>query len=343
MIAMPQTRARRLAAALAGIALTIAWPLTGAFAAGQRTAPLPRERVDPHGGPADAGSPEAEAADTAPAEGTAEFADLVLDRYGSRKGWGTEFVRDGKGNPEALRLFLPSPLNDGPASGKAKPPGAIGTILPLRPQEYLNRFRQVEFRKGVAETVPFRFVEIGWNTEGQPGKRRSGVTGPHFDIHFNISGMVPPNEDGACSADQKACNASKAESARRLARRPARCFLPRGSIAVADRPPNVAGLYNLASAPERSDPSAGEQPAVIYGTFDGEIVFLGVSLSVAVLERAAAEADAGERLSWPIRQPRVYRHAWWPRTVALEYRPDQRVFGVSLEDFSKRKVSKTCG
>ena len=116
MIYTTQPLTRCMAAALAGVASLVAWPPAGVLADSHAMAPLPRERANPESEPSansrETSAPEAAAADTAPVEtvpveaapveGSAEYASLVLERYASGKGWDTEFVRDGKGNPEAL-------------------------------------------------------------------------------------------------------------------------------------------------------------------------------------------------------------------------------------------------
>ncbi len=365
MIYTTHIHTRCMAAILAGIASVLIVPDSAVVATDSSAgpAPLPRQRIapDPAGAPnpagaqalagsAQPGSAEAETPEdpaAGPVEGTIEHAELVLQEYASQKGWGTEMVKDGKGNPEALRIFLPSPLKGIPAAGSdtAASPGKPDTVLPLLPQSYLGHFRQVLFKPSVGDLLPFRHVDIVWSTGAETVKADDGFAQPHIDVHF----ARPAPEQAAalkpCPSDDETCAppSTVAEMAARLSKRPDRCFLPQGIVAIADRTPPETGLYNLASGPEQADADAStDNPNVLYGTFDGEIVFLGASLTLATLQQAAAEANMGERLSWPISQPAKYRYAWWPKTIALEYRPDKGVFALSLEDFSEHEVSLTC-
>lgn len=273
--------------------------------------------------------------DAPPVEGSAEWADLIVARFAGDKGWGTEFVTDGKGDPEAVRLFLPSPLKLAEEGAGNVGAAADETVLPLSPPAYVNRFKTIGLAKDVDGKVAFRFVNIVWNTA------RDDETGrPQIDVLFHMRDTEEPEEKAQCAPENQECPPpqSQKEIARRLAARPPKCFLPTGSVPVAEKATPQTGLFNLASGPEAD----AADPVVIYGTYDDEIVFLGVSLTLQTLQFAVDEGLLGERLSWPVSQPSRYRYEWWPRTVALEYRDEQNRFALSLEDFSKRKVRTSC-
>jgi hypothetical protein len=373
MISTTHFRNHCMAATFAGITSVLACPqsVVSANDSLANPAPLPRERAAPADRPSQAGPPrpaspeagpppEADAPaaladtppedappeDVPPVEGTAGFADLVLNNYATKKGWKTELVKDGKGDPEAVRLFLPSPLAATPASAGAKtdPAAPVATILPLRPQSYRHLFKRIDFRRNVAGTFPFRLAELSWKTDGLLKGGGLNLKTAHFNVHFATIDQQTASPDGPCAEGDETCDnpMTGTEFARRLVDRPGRCFLPQGSVPLTRDAAPESGLYNLASGPGSPDASTSETPIVVYGTFDGDIAFLGVSLTLSVLQHAAAEADTGERLSWPVGQPARYRHAWWPGTVALEYRPDKGLFALSLEDFSKHAVSQSC-
>jgi len=276
-----------------------------------------------------------EPAHAPPVEGSAEWANLIVGRFAGDEGWGTEFVTDGKGDPEAVRLFLPSPLKRADEGAGNVGAAADETVLPLSPPGYVNRFKTIGFGKDVDGKVAFRFVDVVWNTA-----RDNETGGPQFDILFRTRDMEEPAENAQCAPESRDCPTppSKEEVARRLAAKPPKCFLPSGSVPVAEKATPETGLFNLAAGPETD----AADPAVIYGTYDDEIVFLGVALSLETLQLAVDEGVLGERLSWPVSQPSQYRYAWWPRTVALEYRDEQNRFALSLEDFSERKVRTSC-
>jgi len=319
-----QTRLIALAYLLAGMALP--WPWQGSGARAQATG--------------DTAAPADEPAEAAPVEGTPAYADLVLDRYAASRGWGAEFVRDGKGDPEALRLLMPRP----PGTKTAGRPGSE-TGLPVEPASYRKRFKSLPFKSGAAELVSFRSIEVGWTAGGLAEAASEGIDGPHLEVHFNTTAVIPEPSETACPDGQDSCDAPARAAAGpgKRNKRPGRCFLPRNATPVAGTATPETGLYNLASGPE-PDPSANDDPPVaVYGTYDGEIVSLGVLLTPDMLQHAMDEGEFRERLSWPISQPAAYRFAWWPRTVALEYRPESRVFAISLEDFSRRDVRDTCG
>lgn len=308
----------------AGLSSLPSWPGDGASA---------QETGDP------AGSTE-EPAEVAPVEGTAEYADLVLDRFAGARGWGSEFVRDGKGDPEALRLIMPLPPEADFGRGRG-----LESALPPEPAAYRKRFKRLPFKPDAAAVVSFRSIEVGWIAGGLAEAASDGLGAPHLEVHFKTTAALPEPPEPACPDDQEPCDAAPQAAAgpEQQTRRPGRCFLPRNSTPVAETVTPETGLYNLASGPESDPSAAGNPPVAVYGTYDGEIVSLGVLLTSDMLQHAVTEGEFRERLSWPISQPAAYRFSWWPRTVALEYRPDSRVFAVSLEDFSRRDVRETCG
>ncbi len=265
-----------------------------------------------------------------PVKGSAEWADLTAAQFGETVGWETEFVKDGKGDPEAVRLFLPSPLKPGDAGSER-----VETVLPLEPPGHVIRFKQIPFNDGMEDKVAFRFADIGWNV----GSEGSNVQ-PQIDILFHIGSPEELGSAEDCAPERTDCKPlpTEGELAKRLADRPPTCFLPSGSVPVAERATAETGLFNLAVGPD----SGPDEPVVIYGTDDGEIVFLGVSITLQTLRLAVDEGSLGDRLSWPISQPMRYRHRWWPDTIALEFRDDQNRFALSLEDFSERTVQITC-
>jgi hypothetical protein len=287
----------------------------------------------------DAAAAAEEPAEAVPVEGTAEYADLVLDRYADVRGWGAVFVRDGKGDPEALRLLMPKPPDVDSGRGTGPELG-----LPLEPASYRKRFKRLPFKQDAETVVSFRSIEVGWIAGGLTEAASDGFAAPHLEVHFKTTAALPEQPESACPADQESCEpptegASRSEM---QTRRPGRCFLPRNATAVTEAATPDTGLYNLASGPEADPSAAGSPPVAVYGTYDGEIVSLGVLLTPDMLKHAVTEGEFRERLSWPISQPAAFRYAWWPRTVALEYRPDSRVFAVSLEDFSRREIRETC-
>ena len=267
-----------------------------------------------------------------PVKGSPEWANLIAAQFGEIDGWETEFVKDGKGDPEAVRLFLPSPLKPSDAGSAGD---RVETTLPLEPPGHVIRFKKIPFNDGIEDKVAFRFADIGWNVGSEGGDVQ-----PQIDVLFHIGSLEELDSVEDCAPERADCEAPPTEDelAKRLADRPPNCFLPSGSVPVVERATAETGLFNLAARPD----SGPDDPVLIYGTYNGEIVFLGVSITLKTLRLAVDEGFLGDRLSWPISQPTRYRHRWWPDTIALEYRADQNRFALSLEDFSERTVQIAC-
>ena len=167
--------------------------------------------------------------------------------------------------------------------------------MPLRPPAYLNRFKQIDFGRGVSKSLPFRFVEIGWSTERPPRQSDTRFSEPHFDIQFHTTGR------------KQVKKAVEAASGRRFFDRPDECFLPAGSIAVADAVEPQPGLYNLAGEIGYSE----EEPIIVYGTYDDDIVFLGVSLTLDVFNLAATDFPGRSNNRPPTNMPGGRTRSLW--------------------------------
>ena len=83
-----------------------------------------------------------------------------------------------------------------------------------------------------------------------------------------------------------------------------------------------------------------EGSKIIYGTFEGEIVFLETSLTLFAFQNAIV-SDVPIR--WQILQPESYSYEWWPNTMTLEFDPSRDVFIFSLTDFESHSIETGSG
>lgn len=273
---------------------------------------------------------------TLPPQGGIENGNGLLGGYASNKRWKVKLASDDNGDPEALRLLLPSPL---PKKNETFDP-----IVPLIPQWYIYRFKYLDLDQEIRDKVPFRYVEVDWNTEGLPRGPGGSFTTPHFDFHFYTWSRDDVTQKIGCSSAGKTCDFtnSTTDAVVRFFDMPSACFLPYGYFPDVDSSIPEMGLHMLDSQFSFRVDNVNHNPVILYGTFDDRIVFLEVSLTLYAFEDAVKASNEGGRLSWPIRQPEKYQYEWWPKTVTLEYQPEENMFAFSYEDFEENSPSKSC-
>jgi len=265
-----------------------------------------------------------------PPDGLSAVADYAQDER-----WGIQAVlHDGMGDRaiERVQLQMPSPFKDGFRLSDSR--------LPNLPQGSIYRFKLMDIESVDGLEVPFEYIEVDWNTEGAPRGPNGSFVNPHFDFHFYTKSQSYVNREMICVTLQKTCDAQQTGYAqmRRFLRLPEASFLP--SEYFPDSGSSIAkmGLHNLDGSFEYTIENVNHNPVIIYGTFDGEVVFLEGSLTLFAFQDAIKAAQGGGKSTWAIPQPASHAYAWWPKTMELEYHPEREVFSLSLADFQQHQV-----
>jgi hypothetical protein len=77
---------------------------------------------------------------------------------------------------------------------------------------------------------------------------------------------------------------------------------------------------------------------LIYGTFDGEVIFLEASVTLNTLQDAVAAPD--HRITFEVRQPAAFqRDIDWPTEFVIEYLPETGGFRAGYSGFAKQTAS----
>jgi hypothetical protein len=71
-------------------------------------------------------------------------------------------------------------------------------------------------------------------------------------------------------------------------------------------------------------------PVLIYGTYDGHIVFAEASVTQYNLQDAMQAPS--HTVSYVYRQPRTYQHRSWPTRFTITYHPRTRGFTAAFTD-----------
>jgi hypothetical protein len=97
----------------------------------------------------------------------------------------------------------------------------------------------------------------------------------------------------------------------------------------------MMGLHLLDRTFHYTVDNVDHHPTLLYGTFDGNVLFAEASVTLATLQDAIAAP--GHVISFRFRQPRaVQGNVPWPTRFAIQYIPDSRTFRAGFEQFRTR-------
>ncbi|HEX8067763.1 MAG TPA: hypothetical protein VF520_14680 [Thermoleophilaceae bacterium] len=249
----------------------------------------------------------------------------LMDAYSSA---GPFPARQAPGDPPASVAVEVPPID---FSGAGRTP-----TLPVGPCQYIYRFRYPEVRAPAgAAPSPFSYVEVDWNTEGMPRGPNGSFASPHFDFHFYLRTRAEVDRTTECvlSSNGKTCDALKTPYAqmRRFLDMPPARLVPDGYRPDVDSSIPEMGLHLLDMTLPYTVEKVNHYPVLIYGTFDGEILFAEASVTLFTLQDAMAAP--GHAVTFPFRQPpEAPADRPWPTRFAIRYVPRTRTFRVGLED-----------
>jgi len=260
----------------------------------------------------------------------------AVKKYSKLPEWKLETLmedKNGKAVPKAFRLVVPSPFK--------KEIKVDDSVLPTEPQSSIYRFKYLDVPKLQKNPVPFQFVEVDWNTEGQPRGPNGSFITPHYDFHFYTKSGSYVDNKITCVTTGKTCDPQKTgyQDMRRFLKLPADKFVPKNTFTDTGSSIVAMGLHNLDGKFKFTIDSVNHNPVLIYGTFDGEIAFFEASITLYGFIDAAKLAEKGKKSTWEIKQPEYYAYEWWPTTISLEYAPKQNVFYVDLGGFKQHQVT----
>ncbi len=209
------------------------------------------------------------------------------------------------------------------------------TTLPVGPCQYIHRyvFPKVQAPSGTAE--PFSYIEVDWNTEGLPRGPNGSFSSPHFDFHYYLLPQAEVDAQMSCvSTNGKTCDQFKTD----YTQMQRFLNLPDGSTVPAAYRPDVGssipdmGLHLLDSTFDYTVDNVNHHPTLLYGTFNGKVVFAEASVTLDTLQDAIA-ADGG-KITFPFAQPMSFTSGMdWPTTFVIEYLPATGGFKAGFEDF----------
>lgn len=259
-----------------------------------------------------------------------------IKKYAGRGDWKVEVPAKNEGervSPQALRLIVPSPFAGGDSIAK-------NSLLPTTPQSSIYRFKYLDISADTKPAFPFRYVEVDWNTEGQPRGPNGTFITPHYDFHFYLKDRAEVEKQMDCMGAGKTCDSQQTgyHQMRHFLDLPPDRFMPEKYFVDNDSSIKAMGIHNLDGSFDYTVENVNHNPVIIYGTFDGEVTFLEVSMTLYGFQDAIKAAKKGEKKEWTILQPKAYAYPWWATKVSLEYLPESKTFAFEFSGFELRKV-----
>ena len=212
--------------------------------------------------------------------------------------------------------------------------------LPVGPCQHIYRYAYADIQAPQGADQPFQYVEIDWNTEGEPRGPNGSFISPHFDFHFYLLPRETIEHELECvSSNGKTCDAflTDYEQTRRFQ------DMPEGSHVPDLYRPDVGsaipamGMHHLDMTADYTVDAVNHTPVLIYGSFGGDIVFAEASVTLYTLQDAKAAPD--HRISFPFHQPASFDTAIdWPTEFFIEYLPDTGGFRVGFAGFQHHEA-----
>ena len=228
----------------------------------------------------------------------------VAFAQGSARSW---VQMDGGGAASAIGIALSeTALNGLPTTVSGPSPTAIMATLPL-PAE--------------AAGTGFDHAEIGWNPLGHDPLRIYGL--PHFDMHFYT----------VTSATQLAIVPNDPQWATKAANLPSGAYVPVGYVAppapiAASAVPQMGVHWTDVTSPEFN--GQGFSSTFIYGSWDGQFIFLEPMITKAYLDSHPSNAIR------TIPQPAQWaRSGSYPTTYGVNYDAAAKEFRITLGGLTK--------
>jgi hypothetical protein len=197
---------------------------------------------------------------------------------------------------------------------------------------YRYAFSQIRAPRPAAAS-PFKYVEVDWNTEGLPRGPQGSFVSPHFDFHFYTRQKSWIDQHLMCgSSNGKTCDPQKTSYAqmRRFLLAPPPADVPLGYFPDVGSSIPEMGLHLLDGYVHYSITEVNNHPVLIYGTYDGQIVFAEASVTQYNLQDAMQAPS--HTVSYVYRQPRTYQHRSWPTRFTITYHPRTRGFTAAFSD-----------
>lgn len=259
-------------------------------------------------------------------DGNANAFSKQMETYSNSDGFLVDVTQEG-GALTAVSVSIPAITFNGEA--------APGT-LPTGPCQHIYRFKYLNVEhRGV--DAPFKYVEIDWNTEGKPRGPNGSFLSSHFDFHFYLQPQAWIEKHLTCvSSNGKTCDASLSDydQIRRFQSLPDADKVPDLYRADVGSAIPAMGLHLLDYTIDYTVDTVDHYPTIIYGTFDGEIIFLEASVTLQTLQDAVSAPS--QQVSFAVRQPSQKPSSTWPTSFDVIHDANTGGFTAKFSGWQSR-------
>jgi hypothetical protein len=207
--------------------------------------------------------------------------------------------------------------------------------LPVGPCQTIYRFAYSDVTAPDGADTPFPYVEVDWNTEGEPRGPNGSFSSPHFDFHFYLQPMADIDHHLTCaSTNGKTCDQFETsyEQMRLFHLMPEAQYIPASYRPDVGSAIPAMGLHMLDASFEYTVENVNHSPILIYGTFNGAVVFAEASVTLYTLQDVMAAP--GQTISYPFAQPEAFAtEIDWPTEFTITYLPDTGGFQAGFTTF----------
>lgn len=250
----------------------------------------------------------------------------LMDAYARAGSFPARQVDGGAGLPARVSVEIP-PI-------RFTEPGQSST-LPIGPCQHIYRFHYPEVRGH--GPLPFRYVEVDWNTEGEPRGPNGSFLSPHFDFHFYLRPRTYVHHATHCvSSNGRTCDATLTgpEQMRRFLKIPRARYFPSTYRPDLGSSIPFMGLHLLDQRYDYTVPYVDHHPVLIYGTFDDRVLFAEASVTLDTLQDAQ-RADSGV-IGFRFRSPAAVANGLpWPTRFQIRFLPATETFRAEFTQFRK--------
>jgi hypothetical protein len=217
-----------------------------------------------------------------------------------------------QGTPEGIAVSIPPIAFTAPGQSSMLPAGPCQTI-------YRFAYPQIRAPHDATES-PFKYAEVDWNTEGLPRGPQNSFLSPHFDFHFYLRQKSWVDRHLRCgTSNGRTCDPQKTSYAqmRRFLMAPPAADVPPGYFPGIESSIPDMGLHSLDGRVHYSVDEVNHHPVLLYGSYDGKILFVEASVTQYNLQDAMQAPS--HTLSYVYRQPRNYEQRSWPTRFTITY------------------------
>lgn len=257
----------------------------------------------------------------------------LMRAYANAGAYRTRQVNDRRGVPRSVTVEIPRIAFSDAGASPTLPTGPCQTI-------YRYRYRRVHAPAG-SSSQPFRYAEIDWNTEGLPRGPNESFSSAHFDFHFYLRSRAEVEATTNCvSTNGRTCDQLRTSygQMRRFMRLPPARYVPRVYRPDVGSEIPFMGLHLLDRSFDYTLERVNHNPTLIYGTFNGRMLFAEASVTLFTLQDAMRAPGHVKSFRYP--QPRdVQARIAWPQRFTIRYLPRTGGFRAGFDHFRMRVPS----